>query len=144
MIDDKINDHLQRLNGYIIRLKELKQKSKEEFLSDDILISAAERLFQLSIESCLNIGNRLLSLQQFNKGVAAPKTYADVFKELKNLGVVEEEFKESLIKMAKFRNRLVHLYWVIEPEELYNYMQNNLSDLEKFSAHVISYLNGYK
>ena len=43
--------------------------------------------------------------------------------------------------MAKFRNRLVHIYWDIDKEEMYNIIQTNLGDFEKFIKCVIQYYN---
>jgi len=57
-------------------------------------------------ETCLNIGNRLISLYQFQRPISTPETYADIFREIQKLGVVDHEFETSLIKKASFRNRL--------------------------------------
>lgn len=62
MLDERINDHLQRLNKYFLELEGIKSKDKNLFLSDNILISATERLFQLAIKSCINIANRVISI----------------------------------------------------------------------------------
>jgi hypothetical protein len=35
-MDDRVMDHLKRLNQYRLRLLELKQLTREEFLKDDI------------------------------------------------------------------------------------------------------------
>jgi len=37
-----------------------------------------------------------------------PETYADIFIGMKRIGVVVDVFCQRLVKMAKFRNRLVH------------------------------------
>ena len=98
----------------------------------------------MAIESCLNIGNRLLSLYQFSKPVTTPDTYADIFKEMNRLGVVDDDFLQRLIKMAGFRNRLVHLYWDIDKETVYGFLQNNLDDFKLFQRNVVAYLNQNK
>jgi uncharacterized protein YutE (UPF0331/DUF86 family) len=33
------------------------------------------------------------------------------------VGVFPEEFLKNLIDIAKFRNRLVHLYWTVDEKE---------------------------
>ena len=98
----------------------------------------------MAIESCLNIGNRLLSLIQFVKPVATPETYADIFKEMSRLGVVDHDFMQRLIKMAGLRNRLVHLYWKIDQKTLYEFLQNDLDDFKLFQQNVVAYLNQNK
>jgi uncharacterized protein YutE (UPF0331/DUF86 family) len=99
-MDERVIDHLKRLNQYRLRLLELKQLTLQEFLKDDMRQAAIERLLHLAIESCLNIGNPIVSLSQFEKPVATPETYADVFKALYQLGAVEEDFL--------LRLRLIH------------------------------------
>jgi len=64
-MDERILEHLKRLNQYRLRLLEMKQLTRDEFLNDDLRQAAVERLLHLAIESCLNIGNRLVSLFQF-------------------------------------------------------------------------------
>ena len=118
-MDERIADHLKLLNKYTIYLKEIAQVSKEKYISDHILRASSERYLQLAIESCLNIGNRLLSIAQFSAPISTPETYADVFKEIGRLCDIPEDFVDKLVKMAKFRNMLVHLYWELEPETIY-------------------------
>jgi uncharacterized protein YutE (UPF0331/DUF86 family) len=43
--------------------------------------------------------------------------------------------------MAKFRNRLVHLYWDLDAEATYRILQENIDDLKKFEGVVVDYLN---
>jgi len=42
--------------------------------------------------------------------------------------------------MARFRNRLVHLYWDVEAETIYNILQSHLSDFERFREYILRYL----
>lgn len=138
-MDNRINDHLQRLNRYLHQLKNLADTDKKDFIENVLYIASAERYLHLAIESCLNIGNRILSLEQFNKAIRAPESYADIFKELAKIDVISSEFSEELILMAKYRNRLVHIYWEIKPEEIYEILQTRLVDFEKLMDSVLQY-----
>jgi uncharacterized protein YutE (UPF0331/DUF86 family) len=42
--------------------------------------------------------------------------------------------------MVKMRNRLVHLYWEIDSDILYDTLQNNLGDFDRFKACIYQYL----
>ena len=44
------------------------------------------------------------------------KYYLHLLDAMKGLGVIDDNFCHRLVKMAKFRNRLVHLYWEIDKE----------------------------
>jgi uncharacterized protein YutE (UPF0331/DUF86 family) len=143
-MDERIKEHLKLLNKYYLLLLDAKKMPHDEFINNPILQGSSERFLQLAIESCLNIGNRVISLYQFEKPVATPETYADIFKELGMLGVVEQDFAQRLIKMAKFRNRLVHLYWDIDQETIYQFLQVNLDDFNLFQQKVVEYLRRNK
>lgn len=143
-MDERIKEHLKYLNKYYLLLLGARELPYDEFANNLVYYGSTERFLQLAIESCLNIGNRLLSLIQFVKPVATPETYADIFKEMSRLGVVDHDFMERLIKMAGLRNRLVHLYWKIDQKTLYEFLQNDLDDFKLFQQNVVAYLNQNK
>lgn len=140
-MDERIKEQLKRLNQYYLQLVNIRQTSREDFIRDDIKYAAAERILQTAIESCINIGNRLISLLQFEQPVQTPESYADIFIIMRKLKIIDSEFSEQLVKMAKFRNRLVHLYWDIDPEETYRILHENIDDLKTFQNSVVDFLN---
>lgn len=140
-MDERIKEHLKRLNRYYLQLLEIRRVSYEKFVGDDVHRAAAERLLQIAIESCLNIGNRLISLLQFEQPVRTPESYADIFIEMRNLHIIDSEFSDKLVEMARFRNRLVHLYWDLDPEATYRILQEHIDDLKKFQDVVVDFLN---
>ena len=139
-MDERIKEHLKHLNKYYLHLADIRKKKHADFEKDAILRSSSERFLQLAIESCLNIGNRLISLEQFNKPTDTPETYADIFLQLKKLGVIDDSFSDRLVKMAKFRNRLVHLYWEISKEKLYEIIRDDLEDFKLFEKRIVKFL----
>ena len=139
-MDERIKEHLKLLNKYYLLLADVRKKKFKDFENDAILQGSSERFLQLSIESCLNIGNRLISLEQFNKPTDTPETYADIFLQLKNLGVIDGSFCDRLVKMAKFRNRLVHLYCEIDKKKVYEIIRDNLEDFKFFEKSIVKFL----
>jgi len=139
-MDERILDHLKRLNKYYLLLVGMRGMLVDELEKDDISRGAAERYLQLAIESCLNIGNRIISLHQFEHPVNTPETYADIFVELHRLGFIDIDFSKRLIKMAKFRNRLVHLYWELETETVHKIIQENVDDFKLFQEKIVKKL----
>jgi len=139
-VDERIKEHLKHLNKYHLLLTDIRKTNFSKFRDDPILQGSSERFLQLAIESCLNIGNRLIALLQFEKPTETPETYADIFVQMKNLGVIDNAFCERLVKMAKFRNRLVHLYYEIESATVYRIIQDNLDDFKLYQHKVVSFL----
>ena len=143
-MDERIKEHLKYLNHNHLLLLESRKVPYNEFVNNPMQYGSAERFFQLAIESCLNVGNRLIALYQHTKPVNTPNTYADIFREMNRLGVVGDGFLQRLVKMAKFRNRLVHLYWELDRDTIYDFLQNNLDDFTLFQQCVVDYLNENK
>ena len=139
-MDERIREHLKYLNRYYLLLLDSRKLSLEDFKNDQLRQSSTERYLHLAIESCLNIGNRILRIYQFEKPVRTPETYADIFKELRAAGVIDPGFSEQMVKMVKFRNRLVHLYWELDVDTVYSILQENLDDFITFREKVVKFL----
>jgi uncharacterized protein YutE (UPF0331/DUF86 family) len=63
-----------------------------------------------------------------------PEDYADTFRVIDETNFFEKDFAKKLERMAKFRNRLVHLYWAIDAELIYKILQEDIKDLEEFKG----------
>jgi uncharacterized protein YutE (UPF0331/DUF86 family) len=86
-----------------------------------------------ALEAVMDIGSHVLSRIP---GVR-PERYKDIARLLGEHGVVPREFADGpLLKMAGYRNRMVHFYDDITSRELHKIVQENLADFETFSRHV--------
>ena len=92
--------------------------------------------YDLAIEAALDLGNHLIARNNWR----VPEDYADTFRVMGENGLLSKEFAEHLTHMARFRNRLVHRYWDVDPEQLYYILTNSLGDLDRFLAEVRSNL----
>jgi len=70
-----------------------------------------------------------------------PRDNKDLFLVLFENGVISEPVGNAMIKMAKFRNIIVHDYARIDPEIVVGILQKNLQDLKSFSREILQYLN---
>ena len=57
---------------------------------------------------------------------------AECFEVLGENNLLDKELCQNLVKMARFRNLLIHKYWNIDEKKVYYFAKNNLSDFEKF------------
>ena len=135
---EKFLIQIERLEqNYTLLLDVKKQLGKAS--GDVIPLMAAERLLQILIEECLNIGNHIISGLNLERADA----YKDIFVRLQQKGVISKEIGKELISFASFRNRLVHLYWRVERDE----MLSKLDDIEivkQFAEGVYTYLKSNK
>lgn len=139
-MDNRIKEHLKHLNRYYLNLKDFQNLSQEDLNQKEYYKAAAERYLQLAIESCLNIGNRIISLYQFKYAVRTPENYADIFRELFQIGAIDKAFSDRLVKMTKFRNRLVHMYWEIDTKDIYRIIHDCINDFQYFRDKTVDFI----
>jgi len=130
-----VERRLAEIKGALVELGEIVRAGKEEFLSNSLLRNAAKYLLITAIEGAFSVCNHI----SVRRG-RVPKSYADCFKTLAELGVVEKDLAERLARMARFRNVLVHRYWRIDDELVFEIMKNNTKDLEEFVRAVGEYV----
>ena len=137
MIDKvKIEGQLSNLRDYLSKLYDIAKIDLKTFQHDILYKAAAERLLQVSIETCLNIGNHIIASMSWRN----PNDYADIFKILGENEVIPKEFSEKMVEMAKFRNLLVHLYWEIDPKVEFEFLKSDLNDFELFAKYIVKFL----
>ncbi len=129
-----IKDRIQKMRDYLKKLKQLAQLNKDDFLSDFRNIESSKYLLQVSIECCLDMANHIIASEKLR----SPKDYADSFRVLHENAVVPDGLIKNLVEMTKFRNRLVHIYWEIHDELIYEIIQEHLNDFDHFIQSVLS------
>jgi len=127
---EKITDKLSRMDEFLAMLKVIQNSPSDTFLKDKILIGSAKYYLQVSIECCLDIANHIIAAENFR----APKDYADSFKVLEENSIINADQGNKLRQMAKFRNRLVHLYGEIDDAYVYEFMTKDIQDIVDFKA----------
>jgi uncharacterized protein YutE (UPF0331/DUF86 family) len=139
-MNDLENSVLNRLftemDESLRKLRSLSKLSKDEFLGHYEKIDTAKYNFIVAIEAIIDICNRIISKRE----LGFPQDYSDVIKLMSQEGVLEGDLVGRLIEMVKFRNMLVHLYWKIENNRLYQYLEENLGDFEAFKEAIRKYL----
>ena len=101
----------------------------ETFLSDKVVRRYVERTLHIAIEACLDIANHIISYE----GYREPKSNQDTFQVLIEEGIFDKDFGQRMMKMAQFRNVIVHDYIKIQPEIVYAVLQKQLKDLSQFA-----------
>jgi uncharacterized protein YutE (UPF0331/DUF86 family) len=129
MSDTELKSRILHLQDTLRKLRELQKHSKTEFLSNFRISDATLHNLQLAIESITDIGNYLLR----RKTDIIPETRSEVFEALCRIGILEKSAETELIRMAKFRNLLVHAYATIDLQQVYEILHNQLPFLESIA-----------
>ena len=121
-----INNKLIDLEEYINDLSEYENLELNKYNNDKLLRRYLERTLHLAIESILDIGNHIISDERFRN----PNTNSEIIEILAENEIIKEN-EEKYIKMAKFRNIIVHDYAEVDGEIVVNIINNELDDLKK-------------
>ena len=134
---EKVEGLLDKLREYVSQLRELQKIPQDRFVGEFVNLTSAKYLFQVAIECCLDIGNHIIS----SEGLRSPEDYKDIFKVLNENKIIPDEFLDTAISMAKFKNRLVHLYWEVDNKKIYEFLQNNLNYFDEFIGYVLKVID---
>jgi uncharacterized protein YutE (UPF0331/DUF86 family) len=133
---ESIRQRLLRLEQYIAELEKQQKTTLQTFQSDFTRQLAVERAFQAAIESCTDIAAHIVSVYRLGQ----PLESRDLYHLLVQAGYLDPEFGEAMAALVAFRNRIVHLYWDLEVERLYQYLQDDLSLLRQFRDVILQIL----
>jgi len=131
---------LSQLDTYLQQVSEFSTITLEEYQGEWKIQRIVERTLQMMIETCVDIANHLIS----DRGMRSPTSYADTFQILKENAIVNDSLHDSLEKMVKFRNIVVHQYEGVDAGIVLIILKNHLEDFERFRDAVIAYLGSAK
>jgi uncharacterized protein YutE (UPF0331/DUF86 family) len=133
---DRLRGKLNDISQSLARLERLRLMGREAFLGDEDSRDIARSRLLTAMEASLNICYHLTAkrLQR------VPEDYAQCFLLLGEAGLIPGELAQRLSRMARFRNRIVHLYWDIDYDQVYDILEKDIEDLHWFSREVASLL----
>jgi uncharacterized protein YutE (UPF0331/DUF86 family) len=137
MIDrEKVTAIFRRMDGYLHQLRLMAAKPRKQIVEDPVNFAATEHFLQLCAESCIDVANHIVSAQRYR----APKDFADVFAVLAENGILPKSSLPRLQAMARFRNLVVHLYWEVDPERVFDILSNHLHDFQEFEDVILEFI----
>lgn len=119
---------LDGIQGEVQEMQTLAKQSKHDFTKGPGHKLAAYHLHR-TLEGVFNIASHILSRLP---GEAA-HSYKEIALGLGKRNIVPVPFSQGpLVKMAGYRNRLVHFYAEVTPDELYDVITHHLNDVDTF------------
>jgi len=127
---------LAELEEYLGQVKEYATMTVERYSKDWKAQRVVERTLQMMIEICADVAGHIVS----DKGYRVPATYADTFRVLHENGLLNKELFETMEKMARFRNIIVHHYDKVDAEIVIGILKKDLKDLSAYKDAIINIL----
>jgi len=128
------------IQEFLLELRKLAGLSPEEFLSDSRNPASVETYLRRSLEAIFDTGRYILAKAYGFKDLE----YKAIALQLGEKGLVDREYSRTLIKMAGYRNRMVHLYHEVSREEIYEIIKRDLPDIERFVNEASGFIEDYK
>ena len=133
MVDEsRILHNLQAITDSLSKLEELAQMDRDVFLIDFRSIDSAKYNLQTSIEAMIDICNHIIS----RKRLRVPATNVESFEVVSEAGLLPADALPVYRSMARFRNRIVHMYDDVDDSQIHEMLQTRLDDIRTFVQHV--------
>jgi uncharacterized protein YutE (UPF0331/DUF86 family) len=131
---------LNNLTSYVKELHNATDITHDKYISDIRLQRFVERTLQISIECCFDIIHHIISDRNFRE----PDSYADSFSVLAEQGILSQKSLPEFQMMAQFRNKIVHYYDKIDPEQVYAIFKGKLDTFDAFKNQIETWIDCQK
>lgn len=131
---DLIETRIREINDAVQMLRSLTSK---EFIQLNIYEKLSIRYLMIQlVEAASSICMHIL-LNVYNERAEG---FPECFMRLGMKGVISKELADKLSSAARLRNLLVHRYWTIVDEKVYESVKDELVDFENFASNVRRFL----
>jgi uncharacterized protein YutE (UPF0331/DUF86 family) len=127
---------LTELEEYLGQVREYTSITIDRYSKDWKAQRVVERTLQMMIETCADVAGHIIS----DKGYRVPATYADTFRVLYENGILNKDLFETMEKMAKFRNIIVHHYDKVDREIVIGILKKDLNDFSAYKDAIVNIL----
>ena len=124
------------MEASLAEIRKLPLDSLESFQSDSRNVWTAESCLRRSLEALLDVGRHLIA-KLAATGVAE---YKAVARSLGEHGVLDAPTVDLLVKLAGYRNRMVHFYHEVTAAELFGICASELQDVERIRAAYVQWM----
>lgn len=129
---DLIAHRAQDIRSAAATLFAIGNRSREEFLADQIVVDAAKYRLVVAAEAAISICTHLA----VRVAQQAPSSYSQCFDVLASAGILSTELAQRMSSMARFRDLLVHGYADIDDGRVWETLQGDLQDLDAYLSEV--------
>lgn len=130
---EKVRQKLHYIRSETRELERFRGMEDESFVRHPYYAAAATRMLQVAIEAMLDLCAHIIA----REGWGLPKSYREIVLVAAQHGLIPGERKEDFLQMARFRNRVVHLYDQVEDVEVLRFIREHLDDFRPFVANVV-------
>ena len=134
-----VTDRAAWIRRMLAGIASLPLHSVEEFTASPSTVAAAESYLRRALDALVDLGRHVLA-KGFALGVAEYKAIATALAEQ---GVLSAADAELLVRLAGYRNRLVHFYHAVGDEELRLICRDHVRDIDYLLHALLGWLRAH-
>jgi uncharacterized protein YutE (UPF0331/DUF86 family) len=123
-----VRDRAREIRESIQKVQQYVAVPDDEFFADERNLYTVEHLLLVAIEAAASLCNHILA----KTASQAPVSYGECFEGLRLVHKLDDQLAGRLIRMARFRNLLVHRYWEIDSGKVLAYARECQADFEAY------------
>jgi uncharacterized protein YutE (UPF0331/DUF86 family)/predicted nucleotidyltransferase len=127
---------VDRAEMAIKKLSQLKEIPETNFLVNSHNVALAEHYLRVGVDSLVDLANHIIAVQ----GLGRPGSSKEIGNILGRANIIPQDFIKKCVELIKLRDRLTHLYWEVEPAEVYGVIQNELLSITNFLNCLLRYV----
>jgi len=140
----KLESKLAIIREALLELAKLAALSKTQFIADKRNFAIAEHYLRRALEAIFDTASHVISRYPYAPG-KRPATFKELAIALGDRKIIEKNFaKDTLVKMAGYRNRMVHFYSEVTPDEVYELITTKRTDIEQFGQSIVTLIKNPK
>ncbi|MCL6581361.1 MAG: DUF86 domain-containing protein [Firmicutes bacterium] len=128
-----VADRAQTVRNSLARLRELAGLTQDVFREGRDNYAIAEHHLRRALQALLDLGRHVV----VKSGWGNPSNYREVFDLLERGGVLPPDLAERGRALAGYRNRLVHDYAAVGPNELWEVLRTRLDDIAELLRMIL-------
>ncbi|MBI5004017.1 DUF86 domain-containing protein [Candidatus Kaiserbacteria bacterium] len=127
---------LVAVKDYLGELQPLLQRESREIIDDSVVLHAIERLFQLIVDTSIDINTYIIGESGFN----VPEDYQSTFITLGEHGVIPTDFARKIAPSVGLRNQIVHKYGKVDLKFMVDQIKGEIGDYAQYLKHIDEFL----
>lgn len=129
----------QRVNRAEMSLKklsQLKEIPEINFVVNSHNIALAEHYLRIGIDSLVDLSNHIIAVQ----GLGRPGSSREIGNILSYANIIPLDFVKKCVELIKLRDKLTHLYWEVEPTDIFEVLQQELPNITALLNCLLQYV----
>lgn len=139
MVDrELVKNKMADVQGYFNELTRILKYDDREIIEDSLKLHTIERLFQLVVDTSVDINTHIIT----ESGFKVPDDYYSTFIVLGENKVLPAELALKIAPSVGLRNLIVHKYGRVDLKRMLNDVRNEIGDYLEYLKSVNDFLEG--